>query len=126
MQTSATMVGHMQPSIRKLLPLSIGRRVAECESLEGIGGFVRTPLIWQITGNRPNRRSSRFQSRLVKENARGGMAKSGPITLETVLALAKRLSAAEKLKLVQHLLGELEPIVERKVPKEREIVIGHV
>jgi hypothetical protein len=46
------------------------------------------------------------------------MAKSGPITLETVLALAKRLSAAEKLKLVEHLVVELEPIVERKAPKK--------
>ena len=46
------------------------------------------------------------------------MAKPEPITLETVLALAKRLSAAEKLKLVEHLLVELEPIVEGKPPKQ--------
>jgi hypothetical protein len=47
------------------------------------------------------------------------MAKPEPMTLEAVLALAKRLSAAEKLKLVEHLLVELEPIVERNVPKKR-------
>jgi hypothetical protein len=47
------------------------------------------------------------------------MAKSKLITLETVVALAKRLSAAEKLKLVEHLLVELEPLVERTAPKKR-------
>jgi hypothetical protein len=52
------------------------------------------------------------------------MAKSGPITLETVLALAKQLSATEKLKLVEHLLVELEPIVDRKVPKKRRSPSG--
>ena len=52
------------------------------------------------------------------------MAKPGPITLETVLALAKRLSAAEKLKLVEHLLVELEPIVESKAPKKRRMPTG--
>jgi hypothetical protein len=52
------------------------------------------------------------------------MAKPEPITLETVLALAKRLSAAEKLKLVQHLLVELEPIVESKEPKKRKLPPG--
>jgi hypothetical protein len=104
--------------------MSIGRRIAECKNLEGIAEFVRTALVWQSTGNRLNPRSSRFQSRLVKENARSGMAKPGPITLETVLALAKRLSAAEKLKLVEHLLVELEPIVDRKVPKKRRSPSG--
>jgi hypothetical protein len=52
------------------------------------------------------------------------MAKPEPIALETVLALAKRLSAAEKLKLVEHLLVELEPIVERKAPKRRRLPSG--
>jgi hypothetical protein len=52
------------------------------------------------------------------------MAKPEPITLETVLALAKRLSAAEKLKLVEHLLVELEPIVERKALKKRRSPTG--
>jgi hypothetical protein len=40
------------------------------------------------------------------------------------LALAKRLGAAEKLKLVEHLLVELEPIVERKAPKKRRSPSG--
>jgi hypothetical protein len=52
------------------------------------------------------------------------MAKPEPITLETILALAKRLSAAEKLKLVEHLLVELEPIVERNAPKKRRSPSG--
>jgi hypothetical protein len=52
------------------------------------------------------------------------MAKPEPITLETVLALAKRLSATEKLKLVEHLLVELEPIVDRKAPKKRRSPSG--
>jgi hypothetical protein len=52
------------------------------------------------------------------------MAKAEPITLETVLALAKRLDAAEKLKLVEHLLVELEPIVERKKPTKRRSPLG--
>jgi hypothetical protein len=47
------------------------------------------------------------------------MVKPDPITLKTVLALAKRLSAAEKLKLVEHLLVELKLIVEREAPKKR-------
>jgi hypothetical protein len=49
------------------------------------------------------------------------MANSEPITLETVLALARRLSAAEKLKLVEHLPVELEPIASRKAPKKRRL-----
>jgi hypothetical protein len=47
------------------------------------------------------------------------MAKPESMTLETVLALTKQLNAAEKLKLVEHLLVELGPIVERKAPKKR-------
>jgi hypothetical protein len=50
---------------------------------------------------------------------RGGMAKHETAGLEAVLALAKRLSAEDKLKLVEHVLIELEPIVERKGPRER-------
>ena len=52
------------------------------------------------------------------------MAMPEPITLETVLALAKQLSAVEKLKLVEHLLIELEPIIERKTPKKRRSPSG--
>jgi hypothetical protein len=52
------------------------------------------------------------------------MAKPETITLETVLALAKRLNTAEKLKLVEHLLVELGPIVERKAPKKRRSSSG--
>jgi hypothetical protein len=52
------------------------------------------------------------------------MAKPEPITLETVFALAKRLSAADKLKLMAHLLVELEPIVEKKKPKKRRSPLG--
>jgi hypothetical protein len=50
---------------------------------------------------------------------RGGMASRETIRLEAVLALATQLSAVDKLKLVEHLLVELEPIVERKGPRER-------
>jgi hypothetical protein len=50
---------------------------------------------------------------------RGGMARRETIRLEAVLALATQLSAVDKLKLVEHLLVELEPIVERKGPRER-------
>jgi len=45
---------------------------------------------------------------------RDGMARRETIRLEAVLALATQLSAVDKLKLVEHLLVELEPIVERK------------
>jgi hypothetical protein len=47
------------------------------------------------------------------------MGKLEPITMEAVLALAMRLSAAEKLKLVERLLEELEPIVERRQANKR-------
>jgi hypothetical protein len=50
---------------------------------------------------------------------RGGMAMREIIRLEAVLALAKQLSALNKLKLVEHLLVELEPIIKRKEPRER-------
>jgi hypothetical protein len=47
------------------------------------------------------------------------MARRETIGLEAVLALATRLSPVDKLKLVEHLLVELEPIVEREGPRER-------
>ena len=47
------------------------------------------------------------------------MARHETIRLEAVLALATQLSAVDKLKLVEYLLVELEPIVERKGPRER-------
>jgi hypothetical protein len=59
-----------------------------------------------------------------KRKCEGEMAKPDPMTLETILALAKRLSAAEKLKLVEHLLVELEPLVERNAPKKRRSPSG--
>jgi hypothetical protein len=50
---------------------------------------------------------------------RDGMARRETIRLEAVLASATRLSAMDKLKLVEHLLVELEPIIEWKGPRER-------
>jgi hypothetical protein len=47
------------------------------------------------------------------------MARRETIRLEAVLALATQLSAMDKLKHVEHLLVELEPIIERKRPRER-------
>jgi len=44
-------------------------------------------------------------------------------TLETVLELAKQLSAVEKLKLVEHVLIDLEPIVEAQSPKSPKRVV---
>lgn len=41
------------------------------------------------------------------------------ITLEAVLGLAKKLSALEKLKLAEHVLVALEPMVGGKEPKRR-------
>lgn len=46
------------------------------------------------------------------------MGRHEAITLEAVLGLAKQLSAVEKLKLVEHVLVELEPIVEAQKPKD--------
>ncbi|HJY81154.1 MAG TPA: hypothetical protein VKK81_08730 [Candidatus Binatia bacterium] len=40
------------------------------------------------------------------------------ISLETVLGLAEKLSAAEKLKLVERVLVDLEPIVQAQEPKK--------
>ncbi len=42
------------------------------------------------------------------------------VTLETVVGLAERLSAAEKLKLVERVLVDLEPIVQAQEPKKRK------
>ena len=46
------------------------------------------------------------------------MAREKEVTSEAVLELAKKLSPADKLKLVQHLLVELEPIVDKEEPKK--------
>ena len=54
----------------------------------------------------------------------GGMAKRETVGLEAVLALAKQLSAVDKLKLVEHVLVELEPVVERKEPKKQRSSSG--
>lgn len=42
------------------------------------------------------------------------------VTLETVVGLAEKLSAAEKLKLVERVLVDLEPIVRAQEPKKRK------
>ena len=47
------------------------------------------------------------------------MEKHTAITLETVLELAKKLSAVERLKLAEHVLVELEPIVAGQEPTQR-------
>ena len=60
----------------------------------------------------------------LRENARSRMPRPEPMTLETVLALAKRLSTAEKFKLIERLLVEIEPIVERNAPKKRRSPSG--
>jgi hypothetical protein len=43
-----------------------------------------------------------------------------PISLETVLGLAEKLSAAEKLKLVERVLVDLEPIVRAQESEKRK------
>lgn len=48
------------------------------------------------------------------------MNTQSPVTLETVVGLAKNLSAAEKLKLVAHVLVDLEPIVWAQESKKRK------
>jgi hypothetical protein len=75
-------------------------------------------IAWQSIGTTPNQRLSRFQSGLAEGSMGGWMAKRETVGLEAVLALAKQLSAVDKLKLVEHVLVELEPIVERKGPRE--------
>lgn len=47
------------------------------------------------------------------------MEKHEAVTLETVLGLAQQLSAVERLRLVEHVLVELEPIVSEKEAKKR-------
>lgn len=42
------------------------------------------------------------------------------VTLETVVGLAEKLSAAEKLKLVAHVLVDLEPRVRAQEPKKQK------
>ena len=44
------------------------------------------------------------------------------ISLEIVLDLAEKLSAAEKLKLVERVLVDLEPIVQAQEPKKRKLL----
>lgn len=42
------------------------------------------------------------------------------VTLETVVGLAEKLSATEKLKLVARVLVDLEPLVRAQEPKKRK------
>ena len=49
------------------------------------------------------------------------MGESEAVTLATVLGLAQKLSAIEKLRLVEHVLIELEPIVTEKERKQRSL-----
>lgn len=49
------------------------------------------------------------------------MGKHEAVTLTTVLGLAQKLSAIERLKLVEHVLVELEPIVTGKEKKRRSL-----
>ena len=48
------------------------------------------------------------------------MEKHETINLETVLGLAEKLSAAEKLKLVERVLVDLEPIVRAREPEKQK------
>jgi hypothetical protein len=63
---------------------------------------------------------------LVDHNIKAGcdMEKHKTITLDTVLGLAKQLSAVERLKLVEHVLVELEPFVAGKEAKKRKALRG--
>ncbi len=51
------------------------------------------------------------------------------VTLETVLTLTKKLNAVNKLKLIEQVLQELEPIVEAHEPKRQKslrcVLKGH-
>src|SRR5215475_6341361 len=49
------------------------------------------------------------------------MGESEAVTLATVLGLAQKLSAIEKLRLVEYVLIELEPIVTEKERKQRSL-----
>jgi hypothetical protein len=46
------------------------------------------------------------------------MNKHETVTLEAVVGLAEKLNAIEKLKLVEHVLVDLEPIVRAREPKK--------
>jgi hypothetical protein len=48
------------------------------------------------------------------------MHKQETVTLETVVGLAGKLSAAEKLKLVERVLVDLEPVVQAQEPGKRK------
>lgn len=48
------------------------------------------------------------------------MNKHKTVTFETVVGLAEKLSAAEKLKLVERVLVDLEPIVQAQESKNRK------
>lgn len=52
------------------------------------------------------------------------MARYEPVVLETVLALVKKLSPIEKLKLVKRVLVELEPIIEAQGLGKRRSLRG--
>ena len=51
------------------------------------------------------------------------MKRHKTITLEDVLGLARKLRAVEKLKLAEHVLIELEPIIEAQAPKSPKRVV---
>ena len=44
----------------------------------------------------------------------------GAVTLETIIGLAEKLSAPEKLKLVERVLVDLEPVVRAQEPEKRK------
>jgi hypothetical protein len=48
------------------------------------------------------------------------MGKQEVVTLETVVGLAGKLSAPEKLKLVERVLVDLEPVVQAQEPRKRK------
>jgi len=48
------------------------------------------------------------------------MARHEMVNLETILGLAEKLSAVEKLKLVEHVLVGLEPVVQAQEPGKRK------
>lgn len=48
------------------------------------------------------------------------MERHEAVTLETVVGLAEKLSASEKLKLVERVLGNLEPIIQAQEPTKRK------
>ena len=48
------------------------------------------------------------------------MERHETVNLETILGLAEKLSAAEKLKLVERVLVDLEPVVQAQEPERRK------